>query len=102
MSVDVGIVQAVSDFHYTGGPFNGYEYAGYIGSSERNYVTDSWVEEGAAALGWTPWELSTWMLSRWGRWALDSEPMSAAEMLEQMRSAPIDELMTAALYEAEP
>jgi hypothetical protein len=82
------------DAYYIGdgpdSPFRGYEYLGYIGSHERNYVTDAWVCEAAGRLGWGREHVIAWATSTYGRWAMDAEPMSAGEMFDEMRSADLD------------
>jgi hypothetical protein len=72
------------------GVFNGFPYLGYIGNSQRNYLTDEWAFAGARELGWTPQQFVEWACSKEGRWSLDAAPHSAADMLEQMKRADAD------------
>lgn len=81
---DLGVI--TDAMHSPDGPFRGFEVLGYVGNSQRNYVTDAWVV-GANELGWCMFELAEWMGSVYGRHALDAEPMDAAAMLEEMRRA---------------
>lgn len=85
--------EALDGSMWTGGRFNGYDYQGYIGHHQRNYVTDAWVRAGANDLGWSLSELSGWMVTRYGRWALEADIMDERAMRDHMADAPLDEIM---------
>lgn len=88
------LVDRIASMYWEDGSIHrGYAFYGYVGHEERNYVTDAWVEEGAKELGWSEAELAEWMISKDGRFALESGVMSAAGMLEQMRSCDMADLM---------
>lgn len=72
---------------YSGGPFNGYDYLGYLGNHDRNYVTDAWVAEAVAVLDWTLVDVMAWAMSRHGRWALEEQPTDARHMRDIMETA---------------
>lgn len=84
---------------HNGQDFNGYAYQGYIGNSDRNYVTDAWLLAGANALGWSLTELDAWICSRYGRWALEAQPMTQEAFQEQMAEADVDTILNDMLEE---
>lgn len=101
-------LQALSEMHWEGHgfrartgeivrapdiSFNGYSFYGYIGHPDRNYLSDRWVAKASLALGWSVTELGEWMLSRWGRWALDSQPLRYGAMRDQMANCDMAALM---------
>lgn len=64
--------------------FNGYAFLGYVGNPERNYITDAWLQKAVADLKWTEDMVREWVCSRYGRWLMDSEPMSLKEFREYL------------------
>ena len=62
--------------------FGGYKFLGYIGNSQRNYATDTWVYEAACRVGWDLEHLLEFVSSKDGRWLLDHEPMNVRDVLD--------------------
>jgi hypothetical protein len=92
--------EALTESMHTGGPFNGYDFQGYVGHHQRNYITDAWALAGANALGWSLSELSGWMVTRDGRWSLEADAMDARHFQDMMATADIEAIMAGLLDEA--
>lgn len=64
-----------------------YEVKGYIGSAERNYLTDQWVVASANALGWTRHQLAEWATSSLGRHTIETQPPTQTALQATMQDS---------------
>lgn len=55
---------------------DGYKFLGYIGNSERNYITDEWLLKAARSLRWDMDMVVMFICGKWGRWTFDAAPMT--------------------------